>query len=103
MTNDSIMSKLAAFDPILLAHNEEENELITSALFAVSGMCDHAMSTDGVGFNKDDYQRGHDLAECAAAGMLSTGEQIEAKRLLYKYWRQIPEEVYLKLYGKAGG
>lgn len=58
---------------------------------------DGAFLRDGVGFNRDDSERGNDLANSTS---LNDEEAKEAKAMLYKYFRQLPEIPFNKVYGK---
>ncbi len=97
---DGMADILSQFDMTFEEQESQESEAITEALLSVAQVCDGAKSKDGEGFNRDDYRRGHELADIATWGTLSAIEEKEAKGLLRKYKRQIPEEVYQKLYGR---
>ncbi|MGC8654367.1 MAG: SNF2-related protein [Candidatus Kryptoniota bacterium] len=57
---------------------------------------DMARARNGVGFNQTDTSFGHRLAELTS---LSEKQYEIAKRIIKKYHRQIPEELYAQIYG----
>ena len=70
---------------------------IKKALWIMIGNCDGARSEDGIGFNQDDVEDGHELA---MLDVLTNKEATDAAEMLRKYWRQIPEEIYSEIYKK---
>jgi len=69
--------------------------LIHRALRHVARLCDGAVSRDGIGFNKLDAAFGNQLARQSE---LTPRQAASAKRLLRKYWRQIPQQLYRQLF-----
>lgn len=58
---------------------------------------DYTYYKNGVGFNREDSELGHELSELDT---LSASEGEAAKAILRKYWRQLPEDLYQIVYGK---
>jgi hypothetical protein len=65
-------------------------ECIHLALKMLAGTCDGAMRIDNCGFNKMDAEFGKSLA---VQRSLSQKQAKAAKKMLKKYWRQLPKEV----------
>jgi SWI/SNF-related matrix-associated actin-dependent regulator 1 of chromatin subfamily A len=57
----------------------------------LAGMCDGAQVLDGQGFNKNDANFGHALAECKS---LSPKQAVAARKLALKYRRQLEGRVF---------
>jgi hypothetical protein len=57
---------------------------------------DRTQVRNGVGFNREDSELGHDLSELE---VLSPSEAEAAKAILRKYHRQLPSELYDMVYG----
>jgi hypothetical protein len=68
---------------------------IHTALDILSGRCDGAYAKDNAGFNKYDADIGNDLAE---SGILTDKQARLAKKILFKYHRQIPDELWDVVY-----
>jgi hypothetical protein len=66
-------------------------DTIHHALKLVSGVCDGAHALDNQGFNGTDARYGKILANAAS---LSPRMALDGARMLVKYKRQLPEEVY---------
>jgi len=72
-----------------------ESDDLLNALRILSGICDGARELDDVGFNRTDSAFGKSLA----ARSYLTDRQAEAvKRMLRKYHRQLPADLYARLY-----
>ena len=61
----------------------------------LAGRCDWANTIDGVGYNKIDSRIGHELADYAR---LSAKQAVLAKRIIRKYQRQLPTELYASVF-----
>jgi hypothetical protein len=72
----------------------EQIEAIHKGLRCLSAMCDGARSIDGSGFNKIDAYIGKSLA---AAYSLSAKQAALSRKILLKYKRQLPEELYARI------
>lgn len=79
--------------------SDHEYAALVSLLRQISNLDDGAFSQDRKGFNKDDTDRGNELAEAAAVRTLSSDEVAELKEMLFKYWRQLPEDPFDIVYG----
>ena len=66
----------------------EEIALIHRQLKFLASRCDGARANDGVGFNRLDYLRGHDLARLPR---LTEAQAVEARSMLRKYRGQLEE------------
>jgi SNF2 family DNA or RNA helicase len=77
-----------------LSIGADQIEAIHEGLRVLSSMCDGARSLDGSGFNKIDAHIGKSLA---AAFSLSARQACLGKKILLKYVRQLPEELYAKI------
>lgn len=74
----------------------QEKSAIKQALRILSGCdIDGAYEINGVGFNKFDSSYGRQLA---GFKYLSDKQAASAKKMLKKYWRQIPEELYKEIW-----
>ena len=73
----------------------DKREDIHHALRILAGMCDGARERDEMGFNGLDTQFGKQLA---AQETLSVGQALAAYKMLAKYRRQLPAELYARLY-----
>lgn len=76
---------------------ETEIEAIHLSLKVMARMCDKASRKDDAGFNGFDAQIGHELA---ARASLSDKQAAVAKKLLRKYHRQLPPDLFEIIYGK---
>jgi SWI/SNF-related matrix-associated actin-dependent regulator 1 of chromatin subfamily A len=72
-------------DQILAIHN---------GLMIIARMCDGAINLDGTGFNKFDSYIGRNLADKSS---LTNRQAILGRKILIKYKRQLPEEIYSKI------
>lgn len=70
---------------------EERNLAIHEGLRILAGMCDGAREEDGHGFNKLDTRIGKELASLPA---LTARQAVLGAKVLRKYVRQIPEQIY---------
>jgi SWI/SNF-related matrix-associated actin-dependent regulator 1 of chromatin subfamily A len=77
---------------------QEQVALIHTATKLLAGMCDGAYTIDGAGFNRMDTVFGHSLAN---APFLSQKQAQYARKMVRKYKRQLPEELYTTIYGDA--
>ena len=71
------------------------SRLILRALRHVARRCDGAVSCDRIGFDKPDAALGNQLARQSE---LTPTQVTSAKRLLRKYWRQIPQQLYRRIF-----
>jgi SNF2 family DNA or RNA helicase len=78
--------------------SKEENADLLAALKILSGVCDGAHAKDHVGFNGGDSQFGKSLA---TRTYLTDRQAEAARRMLQKYRRQLPEDLYKRLYPEA--
>ena len=84
--------------PIVLGPlTAKEIGAIHSALKLLSSMCDGAWSKDGNGFNRQDTAFGKSTASQFA---LSQKQAMAAKKMLYKYHSQLPEELIKEIYSE---
>jgi SWI/SNF-related matrix-associated actin-dependent regulator 1 of chromatin subfamily A len=81
--NGTVYAGKPAYPPI----SDEKRSAAHRAMEIVSGSCDGALATDGLGFNKADSRIGKQLA---ALSRLSDGQAWLAVKLARKYQRQIP-------------
>jgi len=88
------VKKPAPLAPVIPEH---EREAIHLSLKVLARMCDHASRKDDAGFNGFDAKIGHDLA---ARASLSEKQAAVAKKLLKKYHRQIPPDLYEMIFRK---
>jgi SWI/SNF-related matrix-associated actin-dependent regulator 1 of chromatin subfamily A len=65
-------------------------EAVHGGLRILAGLCDGAVTLDGMGFSKIDTQIGRSLAECLK---LTPRQAALGQRLCRKYHRQLPEEL----------
>jgi len=102
--DDKQYEKLAQYDPILCTHEPytyidspliENCDIILEALKFLSSLCDGASSKDGQGFNGCDTRIGKHLA---LRDNLTSKQCAVAKKILKKYKRQLPEEIYNTIY-----
>ncbi len=70
---------------------EAQISAIHQALRILAGVCDHASTRDDVGFNGCDTMIGHSLAGC---NHLTAKQALLGKKVLKKYHRQIPGDLY---------
>lgn len=76
---------------------EEQSAMLQMAVKMVANQCDYANALDGSGFNKMDADFGHSLAD---QEFNFTPKQAKAAyRIMRKYKRQIPQDIYSKIYG----
>jgi len=78
---------------------KQEVEDLLTALKILSGMCDGALARDGQGFSGTDSRFGKSLATRKS---LSDRQGEAAKRMLRKYHRQLPADLYRRLYPGNG-
>lgn len=64
--------------------------ILSQALRILAGLCDHARSLDGIGFNKWDAQRGHEWARDEPETW-SIRELRSIRKMLHKYRGQLAE------------
>ena len=70
-------------------------DAIHEAVCLIADDCDHATARDASGFSGFDADFGHSLAEQST---LTERQDVAAKRMLRKYWRQIPEDLWEHIY-----
>jgi len=75
---------------------QEKIEPLRLALRLLAGMCDGARTVDGSGFNKMDSNFGKSLA---TQSTMSPLQAAAAHRMVRKYKKQLPSELYEKIYG----
>ena len=68
---------------------------VHEALRFLAVRCDKAKTRDGEGFSKFDWRFGHSLAE---QGVLTLRQARRAKKKLHKYHRQIPNELWSRIF-----
>ena len=73
-------------------------EAIHEALQFIAKQCDGAKTQDGRGFNKFDFNFGHDLAN---RDELTLNQALAGKKLLRKYRGQLPDKLAEKIFGVA--
>lgn len=88
--NQSPASRKDQAAAIALTMTDELKTIIHSALKMLAGVCDGAVQQDGIGFNGQDTQFGHELA---AAHSLTNNQAAYAKLMLRKYAGQLGEEM----------
>lgn len=69
-------------------------DVIHTCLKLLAGKCDGAYTLDGQGFNKFDAKRGHELAD---QDKLSEKDRVDGVRMVRKYHKQIPTELYKRV------
>lgn len=67
---------------------------IHNGLMIIAGICDGANALDGIGFNKFDSCIGKNLA---SKMFLTNRQAILGRKILIKYKRQLPEEIYNRI------
>jgi SWI/SNF-related matrix-associated actin-dependent regulator 1 of chromatin subfamily A len=78
---------------------KETKEAIKIAVCMLASVCNYAQSEDNRGFNKLDTTFGHNLADrIQKYGELSYKQYLAAKRMIQKYKRQIPSDLYQIIY-----
>lgn len=70
---------------------QEEHNNILKAVKIINNKCDGAIQQDGYGFNKYDTDFGNQLAN---REYLTPKQLVAAKKMIKKYIRQLPEELY---------
>ncbi len=78
--------------------SENQVEAIHAALKFLDQMCDGAQATDGMGFNKLDTNFGKSLARFTS---LSPKQAAWGKRIVIKYKRQLPEDLFERIQTKV--
>lgn len=73
------------------------SEAIHEALKILAGVCDGAVEHDGVGFNGADTHFGRSLA---ARRSLTARQALAGQKLLKKYKRQLPQDLYQTIFGE---
>lgn len=68
---------------------QQQSDTIRKALLHLAGLCDGAHDQDGVGFNGLDAEFGHSLARQAQQHSLSSKQELQACKMMRKYWRQL--------------
>lgn len=61
----------------------------------LAGLCDGARELDGQGFNREDARAGHMWARMES---LSVERALDARNMVRKYKRQIPDEMWRKMW-----
>jgi hypothetical protein len=74
---------------------EAQISAIHQALRILAGVCDFASTRDDIGFNGCDTIIGHALAGC---NNLTAKQALLGKKILKKYHRQVPGDVYSAIY-----
>lgn len=92
---DPTEARRKAFEEVGLT--EEQSAMLQTAVKIVANRCDFANALDMAGFNKMDAEFGHSLA---GQEFKFTPKQAKAAfRIMRKYKRQIPQDLYSKIYG----
>jgi len=81
---------------LFLSRARIEQSVLT-ALRILAGTCDGARSLDNTGFNRHDVEEGH---RWAAKQSLDDNHLFRAKRMLWKYHRQIPRDLFVIIFGR---
>jgi SWI/SNF-related matrix-associated actin-dependent regulator of chromatin subfamily A-like protein 1 len=76
-------------------YDEEYRNAVHLACKMLAGVCDGAVALDGQGYNATDTGIGHQFAEW---GRLTDKQVAAAVKFLRKYRRQLPEDLYEKIY-----
>jgi len=78
------------------ALSESEVQGVHLCLIHLASLCDGARQLDGMGFNKIDTDFGRKLAR---RPRLTQGQALAARKMLRKYRRQIPDDLWAKAFG----
>jgi SWI/SNF-related matrix-associated actin-dependent regulator 1 of chromatin subfamily A len=76
--------------------DKDEMEAVHLMVQMLAGLCDGAHTLDDVGFNRVDTQFGKQLG---MAKSLSPRQTLAAKKMVRKYRRQLPEDLYARVFG----
>ena len=89
-------AKKEADEKELSTMDRDEMEDVHLMVQMLAGLCDGAHTLDDVGFNRVDTQFGKQLG---MAKSLSPRQTLAAKKMVRKYRRQLPEDLYARVFG----